>query len=319
MRIAHLSDLHFTTFFKKSNLGSIDYLLSYALDQKADHIIITGDLTDNADRNDFLTLRKLFDKHGLLNAEKLSLVIGNHDIFGGVQTAEDILSFPERCRSVDYKRRVREFHTYFRETFDGCTYISPDKVFPYAKSLNGILLIGMNSIAPYSAAKNTFASNGSIDLEQFGETISLLERFNENYRAKLVMIHHHFNKITGGGNNSPASFWQQIEKQTMKLRKKKRLFALFKQYGIDLVLHGHYHETAEYERKGVKFLNAGGSLKALTPKTLSINFIDIKNSGIKINTHYLPDKNVVTNSEAEVLLSEAVTSDGFTQNEIFSN
>ncbi|MHB1688154.1 MAG: metallophosphoesterase family protein, partial [Ignavibacteriaceae bacterium] len=57
MKIAHISDLHFTTFFKKSNYGSIQYLLEYALNHNADHIVITGDLTDNADKNDFLILR----------------------------------------------------------------------------------------------------------------------------------------------------------------------------------------------------------------------------------------------------------------------
>ena len=92
MRIAHISDLHFTSFFKENNLKKIRYLLKQIIKSGIDHIVISGDLTDNANREDFLILRKLFDELDLLHHDKLSLVIGNHDIFGGVQTAEDIFT-----------------------------------------------------------------------------------------------------------------------------------------------------------------------------------------------------------------------------------
>ena len=287
MRIAHLSDLHFTTFFKKSNLAGIHYLLNYALKQNADHIVITGDLTDNADEHDFLILRQLFKKLGILNSKKLSLVIGNHDIFGGAQTAEDIFTFPQKCRSVNFNEQVKLFYSYFKETFDDCAVLSGKNIFPYAKVLNGVLFLGMNSIAEYSTAKNIFASNGSIGLEQFNETTRILEQFKNNVTAKIILIHHHFNKIKVKNKSSFGSFWQNIEKQTMKLRKKKRLFNLFKMYNIDLVMHGHFHEMGEYKRNGTKFLNGGGSLKGTVAEEMQINFIDIKPSTIKIKTHKL--------------------------------
>ena len=81
MKIAHISDLHLNTIY------------SYSLENKADHLVITGDLTDNASEKDFEILRNLFRKNGLLNSERLSLVIGNHDIFGGLQSAEEIFFF----------------------------------------------------------------------------------------------------------------------------------------------------------------------------------------------------------------------------------
>ncbi len=244
MRIAHLSDFHFTTFFKKSNLIDIYSLLNYAIENNADHIVITGDLTDNADSNDFSILRRIFEKLGLLNSQKLSLVIGNHDIFGGVQTAEDIFTFPEKCRTVDFNKQVKQFYNFFKETFENCAYLSGN-IFPYAKIINGVLLLGMNSIAGYSTAKNIFASNGSVDLEQLNETIRILEKYNDIVSSKIILIHHHFNKIKVINNGSFGSFWQNIEKQTMKLRKKKRLLNLFRIFDVDLVLHGHLHETVE--------------------------------------------------------------------------
>lgn len=291
MRIAHISDLHFTSFFKDNNLKSIRYLLKYALKQNADHIVITGDLTDNSNREDFLTLRKLFEELNLLHHDRLSLVIGNHDIFGGVQTAEDIFSFPERCKNVDYKMKVKEFMIYFKETFDGAAFIDNETVFPYAKILNDVLLVGMNTNDEYSTAKNTFASNGAVHLEQFNKAIQILNKFSNSVNTKIIMLHHHFNKMKVTQNSTFGGFWQNVEKQTMKLRKKKRLFTAFKEYGIDLVMHGHYHETGEYERKGVRFLNAGGSVKSDKAGQLSINFADIKKASIKIKSDFLKPSN----------------------------
>ncbi len=279
MRIAHLSDLHFTTFFKRNDLAGINYLLEYALDQGAHHIVITGDLTDNAAESDFLILRQLFKKLDILNSQKLSLVIGNHDIFGGVQTAEDIFSFPDKCGKVNFNNQKRKFYSYFKETFNDCIYISNPGIFPYAKILNGILFVGINSIAEYSTSKNIFASNGSVSIDQFYETAKILEQFKYKAANKIILIHHHFNKVKVKGKNSFGNFWQNIEKQTMKLRKKKRLFNLFNRYDIDLVLHGHYHELSEYKREGIRFLNAGGSLKNNSKNLIGLNFIDISQSG----------------------------------------
>jgi len=73
--------------------------------------------------------------------------------------------------------------------------------------------------------------------------------------------------------------WQKIEKQTMKLRKKKSLIKFFKSINSELVLHGHLHESAEYMRKGIKFLNAGGSVLDDNKAFLNINRINIS-SGI---------------------------------------
>jgi predicted phosphodiesterase len=47
-----------------------------------------------------------------------------------------------------------------------------------------------------------------------------------------------------------------------------------------MVLHGHLHESTEYTRKGIRFSNSGGSIKAAKKNIISINFIDISEKGI---------------------------------------
>lgn len=280
MKIAHIADLHFTTFFKENNLFQIEKILRYAIDSGCDHIVITGDLTDNADKKDFGILRNLFDELNLLDSKKLSIIIGNHDIFGGVQTAEDVIKFPGKCSRINYQRKIKEFYNYFPELFQECIYFDSKRIFPFAKTLDNYLLVGLNSIAKYSKITNPFASNGKINNRQIIEMQKIFEQF-VGYK-KIVLVHHHFNKIKTS-EGSALNLWQNIEKQTMKLRKKKKLLNIFKQYGVELVLHGHYHESSKYRRKGIFFSNAGASLKGNVKDELNINMIDITDSTTEIN------------------------------------
>jgi len=281
MRIAHLSDLHFTTFFSNNNLYQIEQALRYAIEKQVDHIAITGDLTDNAVPKDFVILRKLFEKLNLLDCNKLSLVIGNHDIFGGVQTAEDIFNFPDKCSKVNYRETINSFYGFFPELFNGSINYNPLDVFPFVKKINTFLFIGLNSIAEYSKVSNPFASNGIIELSQLNIISEILEQYQDEKYRKIVLVHHHFNKMNIP-QNSPGSFWQKIEKQTMKLRKKKRLLKIFKHFGVELVLHGHYHVSKDYVRKGIIFSNAGASLKGPEKGKMNINIIDIGKRDIDI-------------------------------------
>ena len=295
MRIVHLSDLHFTTFFSENNLNQIEQALKFAIELEGDHIVITGDLTDNAVHKDFILLRKLFEKLNILYGNKLSLVIGNHDVFGGVQTAEDIFLFTDKCIRTDYNKKVKDFYLYFPELFDNSAYFNPEIIFPFAKIIDNFLFIGMNSIAEYSKVNNPFASNGTISMQQIAETTNILDKFRHLHLRKIVMVHHHFNKIIVK-ENSQSSFWQNIEKQTMKLRKKKRLLKIFKNEGVELILHGHYHESIDYERKGIRFSNAGASFISSSKKEVNVNIIDIDKK-IDINIAKLPALEVPSDIE----------------------
>jgi 3',5'-cyclic AMP phosphodiesterase CpdA len=285
MKIAHLSDLHFTTFFRKNNLEKIEYLIKYALRYNFDHMVISGDLTHNADTEDFEILRQLFKKYELLSSERLSLVIGNHDIFGGPQTAEDVFLFPEKCKLVNYDNKIKEFGDFFAESFEYCTDKEADSYFPYTKKFRDVLIIGLNSIEKYSKLNNPFASNGKIYKHEYNFLATKLEKYYIEHVKKLIVVHHHFNKIKIVKTKSVSSFWQNIEKQTMKLKKKKKIFQLLKLFKVDLVLHGHKHESNEYIRRGIRFLNAGASILGGVSDELKINFVNIKNSGIDIEIH----------------------------------
>ncbi len=280
MLLGHISDLHFTSFFKNNNLSSLKYALDYLISSHVEHIIITGDLTDNAQYEDFNTIRNVFKEFGILRSDRLSLVIGNHDIFGGVQTAEDIFNFNTKCKNTDYEKKVNEFYSIYKECFDNCFYLSKN-VFPYAKILDDTLLVGMNSIAPFSNFNNPFASNGIVDDKQFDEVTKIFEE-NSSIKNKIILIHHHFNKIKVNKEKSGV-LWQKIEKRTMKLNGKKRMFNLFNEHSIDAVLHGHYHECSEYHRKNIRFVNSGGSFKGEHNNEISLYLIDTETKPFTID------------------------------------
>ena len=275
MKIAHISDLHLNTYYRDSHLKEIRNILQYCNDNSVDHLFITGDLTDNASEVNLNILKKSITYYGYERSNKLSVVIGNHDIFGGIQKAEEIFTFPDKCRKTDYNSKIKSFNHVFANSFEDCIYEGKSNMYPYAKIVGDALVIGINSNTEYSSISNPFASNGEVSIEQFAEIVKILDEFGNFVKYKIILIHHHFNKLKNDSGFSSAGIWQNIERQTMRLKKKKRLYTLFKENGIDLILHGHLHTTQHYEKRELKFLNAGGSVKCLDHGKLRINLLTI--------------------------------------------
>ncbi len=305
MLIAHISDLHINSFYNDSHFKRIKFLLKYISEQNPDHLIITGDITDNASLEDLEMFKVLLKKYGYINGKKLSIVIGNHDIFGGAQKAEDVFTFPEKCKLVDYNERVDEFTSCFRESFDNCFFLPQSGFFPYAKKIDDIIFIGLNSVAKYSNLSNTFGSNGEINAFQFGQTAELLKSLENKSERKIILIHHHFNKLKNNSKSTFGSIWSGIEKQTMKLRNKRRLFKLFKESNINLVLHGHAHESREYSRKNIKFLNGGATVKN-EKQSVKINFLETGEGKIKIDIRNIELPNKVKKNASQTLKNEHI-------------
>lgn len=285
MKFAHISDLHVNNFYRHSHFKEVKAILKYCKAINVDHILITGDLTDNASEFNLQILQKSLAKYGYENSSRLSVVPGNHDIYGGLQKAEDIFSFPDRCKQTDYNTKVKNFNKIFSKSFEECIYTGKFDFYPYAKLIDGVLLIGINSNAYYSTISNPFASNGEVSPEQFLEVEKILQEYGKLVKYRIVLIHHHFNKIKNNSGVSSAGLWQNIEKQTMKLRKKKRLITLFKEHNIDLILHGHLHLTQTYEKKGLIFINSGGSIKDVSTNKLKFNIINVDKNSIRTEIH----------------------------------
>jgi len=292
MKIAHLSDLHICSKSRPNNLIFTRKLIQYALEQGVDHMVVTGDLIHLANADDFIALRNLFKEFELLDYSKLSLVLGNHDIFGGVHLAEDILAFPAKCEAIDYNQKVKEFKNYFLEVFENSYYPLPNEVLLYAKPIANVVFIGINSIAQYSKLKNPFASTGKVEKNQVTGIEDILKNQSFKNKRKIVLIHHHFKKHKGHFFNNGNSILYNIEREANKLRKKNRLLKLFQKHDVELILHGHEHESLDYWLKGLHFLNAGGCIDKNKPGELKLNLITINSKTIESEVRIIPDSDI---------------------------
>lgn len=281
MKIAHLSDLHICQKSRPKNLERARLLIGYALEQGVDHFVITGDIIHLNQEEDLVAFRNLLDEFDLLDSSRVTMVIGNHDIFGGVYLAEDILTFPKKCESVDFDKKVAQFKNIFFETFENTYYTSSDAIYPYAKIVGDVVFIGINSCSRYSKFRNPFAAKGKVGDKQLNNVQQILLKNEFQNKMKIVLIHHHFKKISDHSSLFHNSFLQNLESFGDKLQKKKRLIKLFRRHKVDLILHGHDHHCNEYWIKNLHFMNAAGCIDKNNPGELQINFVTVTTNAIK--------------------------------------
>ncbi|HEY3296547.1 MAG TPA: metallophosphoesterase [bacterium] len=166
-RIVHLSDLHYSTASREKARS----MLAAVAASEPDHLIISGDLTDDGRAVYARGLRSLLTQYGFDSCERLTVVPGNHDMYGFIyrtfSKADGLLAGMRSLRTVkdtvarlrdlhrrlssyrerDYDRELGRFRSYYERAFDGCiaTYRSRSG-FPFAKLLpNNLAIIGVDT------------------------------------------------------------------------------------------------------------------------------------------------------------------------------
>ncbi len=277
MTLAQLSDLHLSPDYFPERSEWFRASLKQCLRSGVDHIVITGDITNQARPNEFEHFRSILREFDLLDSPRMTVVIGNHDIFGGPYHAEDVLEFPSSCKATRYHEKVQEFYRSTKELFTGVRFLSRHSIFPFVKIAGNSAIVGMNSVAEWSPFKNPLGSNGMVNGEQYELVKSYLRQTPREAKHLFIAIHHHFHKTERSQNRSKLErVWSTIEAATIKLRKKKRLLKLFAQSGVDGVLHGHVHRHEAYTRRLVRCYNGGGSIVPAGNGIRMINFFSMR-------------------------------------------
>jgi 3',5'-cyclic AMP phosphodiesterase CpdA len=253
-----------------------------------DHVVVTGDVTADGAREELALARAVFSSYGLLHPDRLTLIPGNHDIFGGVRDAEDVLSFPSRCRTADTAARRAAFYDAFGEAFAGVAEARDGARTPFVKTVGPVAFIGVDSIAPWSRLRNPLGSNGAVDGEEFRALDTVLSSGILRDRTRILLLHHHLRKPPAPSGGALAGVWNAVESHTMKLRGKKPLLRLLRRHGVDIVLHGHLHENSGYTRDGVRFLNGGGSVLGPSPRHLGFNLVTLTRDGVRMEVRAIP-------------------------------
>jgi 3',5'-cyclic AMP phosphodiesterase CpdA len=231
VRVAHLSDIHLSTFAKvgprdfatKRVLGGINLMLNRrgyrgeaqqqklsALRrdieaQRADFVIITGDLTSLSLPEEFALARAFVSSLG--GPERVALIPGNHDAY---------------VKSAVAAR-------YFEEAF--AEYLPQG--FPWVRSLGEhAVLVGLSSAVPTWL----FHAGGKLGETQRQQAEAILGDSAHAQKMRIVAMHH------------PPDPARQKHKGRMRaLSDAKESLALFARAGVGLILHGHEHSGLWYE------------------------------------------------------------------------
>ncbi|MCI0707272.1 MAG: metallophosphoesterase [Ignavibacteriae bacterium] len=258
-KLVHISDPHLSRQFYREHIKSFQRLLREIIERGCDHLLITGDIVSTADPDDYYLAREILLKFQLLSGAKLTVVPGNHDIFGGPHRAVDILSFPRHIRTVDYYKHLDLFNEAFEESFEGCVPLHVNQRYPFVKKVGPFAILGLNSVPPWSLWNNPLGSNGKLDQLQVDSLKAFIGSEAIEGLIPIVAIHHHFNDLASDGSPSNA-IWRRIEHKTMRMKKRRRLMKLLRSIGVQFIFHGHIHRNEIYEMQGVQCANGAGAV-----------------------------------------------------------
>lgn len=237
-KIIHISDIHLgRTASEKKNFETIINKIFERYTDDKPIIIITGDMVDDGEKEQYVEVRRILDK--LCNSQfRVLLIPGNHDYGTNGNFA----------RKEKFKR--------FKEYFSG--YFIDRKVefpyFPPVDQFGGHIFIGLNSMegvfrsgeevapeddgifagnTPNYGDKEVFFASGKLGDEQINRTLTILEKYKDRSSEQKVILylHHHPFDIKDG----------LIHKFVHSLVDGKEFLQKIADYRVDLLLFGHEH------------------------------------------------------------------------------
>ena len=255
VKIAHISDLHFSGKQDRRQHGELDRMLDYFVTLGYDHLVISGDLSNNADPEDWMLVRNKLERHGLYCWDKTTVVAGNHDLM----KIEEEMRFYNALNPLSFVRekifdnKLKEFCSFFQELIIGEE--QGEKGFPFIKVINypsvKIAFSSLNSVYPWYPADNPLGARGFINQGQLSAmgTESVLAAVKKCF---VIGLCHHAYKVYGTDSLIDQAFdW------TMELKNREEFLGLMKKMGAKLVLHGHFHRFQAYSVDGITFVNGG--------------------------------------------------------------
>ena len=270
VKIAHISDTHLSGKQDRRQVDELDRLFGYFKTAGYDHLVISGDLSNNADPEDWRIIRKKLEIHGFYHWDKATVVAGNHDLINLEEEMRfyNALNPLSLVRKKVFERKLKEFCFFFQELITGEE--QGGNAFPFVKIINypsvKIAFAALNSVYPWYPADNPLGARGFItpgQLRALGQE-SVLSSLQGCF---LVGLCHHAYKVYGTDSLIDQAFdW------TMELKNREEFLELMKRMQTKLVLHGHFHRFQAYTTDGITFIN-GGSFH-YNPKCYSELLID---------------------------------------------
>jgi 3',5'-cyclic AMP phosphodiesterase CpdA len=192
-RVAHISDLHVLApgginwraiLFNKRITGYINLVLRrgrvhrrayleavlHAASRNADHLVVTGDITNMALESEFMEARSLLDEAA--RRIEVTVVPGNHDIY-----------LPPVFRQ---RRFQHHFGRFLRSDLPQLALDLPAGRYPCVKLRGSVAIVALSSGVP----RPPFVSEGYLGREQLAALVGVLAYPEVKRRTPVVLLHH---------------------------------------------------------------------------------------------------------------------------------
>ena len=233
--LAHLSDIHLSPMprarrrelLSKRVIGYVnwhrgrkyvhrreilDLLTRDIVEQKPDHIAVTGDLVNLGLPEEFLRAAEWL--HHLGPPSRVTAIPGNHDAY--------VRLHPEAG--------ARHWRPYMQANAAGeLLFPTPPARFPFVRRFGDVALVALSSAIPTLP----FIAAGEIGTAQRQFLATALDRLKQAGLFRVVLIHHPPLRDQAGWHRG--------------LRDAVAFTTILKQHGAELVLHGHNHLQTVHE------------------------------------------------------------------------
>lgn len=293
-QLAHISDIHLSPLpeprlfelmgkritgyinWKKNRTAemgrqTLDTLMESIKQKKPDHLVITGDLVNLALTREFSAAKDWLVAQG--PARDISLTFGNHDAY--VRGA-----FKKACKTFRPWMTSEEAHA----------WSSP---FPYMRVRGQVAIIAVSS----AIATPPFFATGRFDSAQAHHLADLLQEAKERNLFRVVMIHH--------PPYQRATYWYK------KLWGIERFQRVIKQFGTELILHGHTHvpslEHIEGKLRDVPVVGVASASQAFGGKKPPANYNWLSIDGDCESWHCELERYTIINRQNDINCTEKIT------------
>jgi 3',5'-cyclic AMP phosphodiesterase CpdA len=239
MRIAHFSDLHvlaldgvsrmrllnkrFTGWvnlrLKRQHKHRPGYVRAIAREvtrSKVDHVVITGDLTNLALREEFEATRRLLEDELHFDPDHVTVVPGNHDLY---------------TRGALRSRRFTTFFSHYLQS--DLPELAADiglGLFPIVKLRGAIAIIGLSSAVP----RPPLVASGQLGAIQLEALDRILAHDEVKRRMPIVAMHHPIHNPPSKMKTLLEGLWDAAD-----------LIDTVKHVRRGMLLHGHLHSRMQ--------------------------------------------------------------------------
>jgi len=287
LRIAHVSDLHVLSprgvewrrllfnkrmtgyaaiVFRRGRMYRRDYLAAVlaAVAQRADHVVVTGDVTNFSLESEYAEARRLLDE--VARETEVTVVPGNHDIY-----------LPRIARR---RRFWHHFEPFLRSDLPELTVDLPAGRFPCVKLRGPAAFIALSSAVP----RPPFVSAGYVGYPQLDALRAALGHPEVARRVPVVLIHH-----------DPLDSRLRFEQLRSGLVDARGLRSALSHVARGLVLFGHLHV-----RRFSQLATVAGTLDVICASGAGLDHRD-ERVRAGFNLYTIQDNGEVSPGEAWVL------------------